>query len=165
MENGLKNDIVLRDVAEDDLSIIFEHQLDPDANHMAAFTAKEPADRNAFHLHWAKIMSDDTVTLKTILLGEQVVGHIAQFERFDDAEVTYWIGKEFWGKGIATQALAAFLEMVKARPLFARAARDHIASIRVLEKCGFVVSGYDRGFANARGAEIEEVIMILKAEG
>src|SRR5262249_44237054 len=79
-------------------------------------------------------------------------------------EVSYWIGRAFWGKGIATKALAALLGSVKTRPLYARAARDNIASIRVLEKCGFMNAGYDRGFANARGEEIDEVVFELRAQ-
>ena len=78
--------------------------------------------------------------------------------------MSYWIGREFWGKGIATKALAVFLSAVKARPLYARAAKDNIASLRVLEKCGFAITGYERGFANARGEEVEEVVLELRAE-
>src|SRR4029453_1988037 len=77
---------------------------------------------------------------------------------------TYWIGREFWGRGIATQALAVLLSAVKTRPLYARAAKDNVASLRVLEKCGFTIAGYERGFANARGEEVEEVVLELRAE-
>lgn len=159
----MKNDVLLRDTTEDDLPIFFEQQLDSDANYMAAFTAKDPTDKDAFTAHWAKILSDDTKINKTILLGEQVVGHLGCFERFGEREVTYWIGKEFWGKGIATKALSDFLIYVKVRPLYARVAKDNIASIRVLEKCGFTISGEDKGFSNARGEEVEEFILKLRA--
>jgi RimJ/RimL family protein N-acetyltransferase len=71
------------------------------------------------------------------------------------------IGKPYWGKGIATCALSAFLEHNKGRPLYARAAADNAASLRVLEKCGFVRIGTNRDFANARGQEIEEVLLKL----
>lgn len=154
--------VQLRDVIKDDLPIFFEQQLNPDAVHMAAFTVKNPADKDAFTAHWTKILSDDTITNNTILFEGHVVGHIASFERMGQPEVTYWIGKEYWGKGIATRALPEFLSQLKTRPLYARAAKDNIASIRVLEKCGFTISGYDRGFANARGEEIEEVILELR---
>jgi RimJ/RimL family protein N-acetyltransferase len=80
---------------------------------------------------------------------------------FGVPEVTYWLGREFWGPGIATAALRKLLEIVAERPLVARAAADNAASIRVLEKCGFVFSGRARGFANARGEEVEEVILVL----
>lgn len=106
---------------------------------------------------WAKIRADDTVTVKTILFEGHVAGHIAKFERFGEPEITYWIDKEHWGKGVATAALSLFLNDLRVRPLYARAAEDHIASLRVLEKCGFAIFGNDRGFANARGEEIEDV--------
>ena len=93
-----------------------------------------------------------------------MVGYIASFERLGDREVTYWIGKEYWCKGIATRALSALLSELKTRPIHARAAKDNAASIRVLEKCGFRIVGEDRGFANARGREIEECILQLGAE-
>src|SRR5262249_42960003 len=100
------------------------------------------------------------------LSGGQVAGSIGAFVApwSGKLEVTYWIGREFWGKGIATKALAVFLSGVKIRPLYARAAKDNIASLRVLEKCGFTIAGYERGFANARGEEGEEVVLGLRAE-
>ena len=154
--------VLLREVTERDLAIFFEHQRDATANRMAAFTAEDPADRDAFTAHWAKILADDTVTIKTILLDGQVAGHIAQFVRFGEPEVTYWIGREYWGRGVATEALSVFLDDLTTRPLYARAAKDNVASIRVLQKCGFTISGQDKGFANARGEEIEEAILILE---
>jgi RimJ/RimL family protein N-acetyltransferase len=160
----MTNDLLLRDVIEDDLPIFFKQQLDSDANYMAAFTAKNPADRDAFTSHWNKILGDHTTTNRTILFAGQVVGHIASFERFGKPEVTYWIGKEYWGKGLATRALAEFLGQVKVRPLYARAAKDNTASIRVLEKCGFEISGQDKGFSHARGKEVEEFILELRGE-
>lgn len=154
-------DVVLREVIDDDLAIFFDQQLDPDANYMAAFTAKDPADRAAFIAHWKKIFSDDTIVKNTILLDGQVAGNIASFEMFGERAVGYWIGRQYWGKGIATRALAAFLDRVKVRPLFARVAKDNVASLRVLQKCGFTITGEDKGFANARGNEIEEYILTL----
>lgn len=154
--------IQLRDVRESDLPQFYEHQLDPAANYMAAFTARDPADRDAFMAHWTKILADDTTIVKTILFDGHVAGHVASFKQFDKPEVTYWIGKEYWGKGIATKALSAFLDHLEARPLYARAAKDNIASLRVLEKCGFKIVGEDKGFANARGHEVEEFILKLE---
>ena len=160
----MTGDLLLRDVMEDDLPIFFEQQLDPDANYMAAFTARNPADRDAFTSHWNTILGDDTTTNKTILFAGQVVGHIASFKRLGKPEVSYWIGKEYWGKGLATRALSEFLSRVKERPVYARAAKDNTASIRVLEKCGFRISGEDKGFSRARGKEVEEVILELRGE-
>jgi RimJ/RimL family protein N-acetyltransferase len=159
----LTSAVLLRDVTEGDLPIFFEQQLDPDANHMAAFTAGDPADRDAFTARWTKILGDETITKKTILFDGHVAGHVLSFEQFGEPEVSYWIGKKYWGKGLATEALSKFLGHVRTRPLFARAAKDNIASIRVLEKCGFTISGEDRGFSNARGEEVEEFNLILVA--
>lgn len=80
---------------------------------------------------------------------------------YGDAEITYWIDKGHWGKGIATKALKKFLTIEPARPLFGRTAFDNFASQRVLKKCGFEKIGIDKGFANARGEEIEEFIYRL----
>ena len=153
--------IVLRDLADSDLPVFFEQFRDPVAVRMAAFTAKDPADRAAFLAHWAKLRGDAAVVGKTILLNGRVAGSILKFEQGGKPEVTYWIGREFWGMGIATKALAEFLGHVAVRPLYARAAKDNAASIRVLAKCGFQVTREERGFANARGAEIDEVVLEL----
>lgn len=158
-----RGDILLRDVTEDDLGIFFEQQLDEVANRMAAFTAEDPADREAFTTHWSRILGDDTITIKAILFDEQVVGYIVSFKRFGLREVSYWIGRDHWGRGFATAALSAFLTLFTSRPLHARAAKDNIASLRVLEKCGFTIEGDDKGFSNARNEEVEEYILKLEA--
>jgi RimJ/RimL family protein N-acetyltransferase len=155
--------ILLRDVIDDDLPTFFAQQLDPVANQMAAFTARNPADRDAFMAHWARILGDRAIAIKTILYEEHVAGHVLSHGWFGQPEVSYWIGSEYWGKGIATEALARFLAYVETRPLYARAAKDNVASIRVLEKCGFTICGRDRGFSNARGREVEEIILKLGA--
>src|SRR5205823_5063960 len=152
--------VQLRDVTEEDLPIFFEQQLDSAANHMVAFTRKEPTNRVAFDAHWKKIRGDENITIRTIACEDRVAGHVACFGSADEREVTYWLGKAFWGKGIATKALSQFLrDAVNSRPIYARVAKDNFASIRVLEKCGFAICGQDRFFANARGEEIEEVIL------
>jgi RimJ/RimL family protein N-acetyltransferase len=158
--------VTLRDVTDDDLPIFFEQQLDETANHMAAFTAQDPSDRDAHAAHWKRIRSDDTITLRTIVVGaggaaDGVAGYVASFQREGTPEVSYWLGRSFWGRGIATRALRDFLDLVEVRPLFARVVKDNVASCRVLEKCGFTVAGEDTGFANARGEEVAELIMCL----
>jgi RimJ/RimL family protein N-acetyltransferase len=151
--------ILLRDVFLSDLPILFEQQLDPDATQMAAFPSR---NREAFMAHMAKIQHDDTVVIKTILFGGQVAGYLVSFILSDEREVGYWLGKEFWGRGIATQALALFLKDVKTRPLYAHVAKHNIASRRVLEKCGFTVSGEDK-YSNHVGEQVEEFILKLEA--
>ena len=154
---------LLRDVIQDDLPIFFDYQLDPEANRMAAFTSKDPSNREAFTAHWNRIMADPTVIIKTILVSGEVVGSILSYEDEGKPEVSYWIGRQYWGKGIATRALAEFLlHGNRARPIHARVAKDNLGSRRVLEKCGFAVIGEATGFANARGAEIEELLLELR---
>lgn len=148
----------MRDVTKGDLPSFFEHQFDPVANEMAAFTAR---DEDEFMAHWTKILNDDTVVTKTVLFDDRVAGNVVSFERDGEREVGYWIGREFWGQGIATKALLEFLRHVTARPLFAHVATHNIASIRVLEKCGFVVYGEAKTPANERGEEVEEFILKL----
>lgn len=153
--------IELRSVNEDDLAVFFEQQLDPTANHMAAFTARDPADRDAFMVRWGKILADAGITARTILFEGQVAGNVLCHAWFGKPEISYWIGRPCWGKGVASTALLMFLNELKTRPLHARVARDNLASIRVLEKCGFTVVGRARGFSNARGEEVEELLLEL----
>jgi RimJ/RimL family protein N-acetyltransferase len=151
-------EISLRDVLEDDISILFEQQQDPESNFMAAFISRDPNDWEAFKKHWAKIMLDDTVYIKIIVSGDHVVGHILSFIMFGKREIGYWIGKEYWGKGIATNAVNEFIDIIGIRPLYAHVAFDNIGSRRVLEKCGFSKVREDKYFAKARGEEIVEYI-------
>ena len=154
--------MVLRDVMRSDLPICFDQQLDPEANRMAAFTRKDPADRGAFMAHWAKILRDETLTIQTILCDGQVAGSVLSYVDEDgQLEVSYWIGRPYWGKGVATRGLLAFLDHIKVRPLYARAAQDNIGSLRVLEKCRFTRIGEGRGFSEARGQEVEEFLLRL----
>jgi RimJ/RimL family protein N-acetyltransferase len=152
----------LRQVADEDLNIFFEQQLDPEANWMAAFTAKDPTDRQSFDAHWQKVLADKSITIRTILWHGEVVGSVLCHSWDGDPEVSYWLGKPYWGKGIATQALALFLQVVCDRPLYARVAKDNIPSIRVLEKNGFTLSGEGKWYSNARGKEIAELVWQLK---
>jgi RimJ/RimL family protein N-acetyltransferase len=154
--------IQLRNVQESDLSIFFEQQRDPLANQMAAFPAR---DKDAFMAHWAKIMEDETIILQTILFKGQVAGNLVSFELSGQREVGYWLGREFWGKGIATRALSEFLKQVKERPLYAHVARHNIASLRVLEKCGFTIQGEEKNFAVIQGEPVEGLILKLDQKG
>jgi RimJ/RimL family protein N-acetyltransferase len=133
-------DVVLRRVTEEDLPIFFEHQRDPEANRMAAFAAR---DRDAFMAHWTrKVLGDESVVKRAVavVVDGQVAGNIVSWEHDGRVQIGYWIGREFWGKGIATRALGAFLHELTTRPLYAYAAAHNVASIRVLEKCGFAIS-------------------------
>ncbi len=141
--------VTLREVQDDDLPIFFVHQSDPESNRMASFPAR---DQEAFDAHWAKIRADASIVLRTIVVDGQVVGNLVSFEQGGTREVGYWIGREFWGRGIATRALAQFLDLVTVRPLHAVLAPHNVASRRVLEKCGF-------RFENEEGDEVRLVLV------
>src|SRR5579864_2721982 len=155
---------VLREVQDEDLGVLFEQWADPVAAQMAAFTAPDHMERDAFERRWSRLRADATVLNRAIVVDGEVTGTIGSWGDPDQREVTYWIGREYWGKGIATCALQAFLTVDPTRPLHARVASDNVGSRRVLEKCGFRVIGTDRGFAQARSCEIEEFVLQLEEE-
>ena len=159
----MSNELLLRNVVNDDLPIFFENQLDPEANYMAAFTAKDPSNQEAFMEHWHRILTDKTAIVQTIIFNGHVAGSVSSYEDEGKPEVTYWLGRDYWGKGIATWALREFLtHRNQTRPIYARVAKDNLGSRRVLEKCGFRTIGESKGFANARGQEIEELLLKLE---
>jgi len=142
---------VLRNVAESDLDVLFEHQREPEANEMAIFPAR---DRESFDAHWRRILADDSVIKKTIVVDGQVAGNIGCWVQDGPRLVGYWVGKDFWGKGLATRALREFVDQIETRPLHAWVATTNVGSIRVLEKCGFVRVG-------SRTTDVEELLYQL----
>jgi RimJ/RimL family protein N-acetyltransferase len=131
---------------------------------MAAFTSPEADDRTNFERRWARLRSDVSTTNRVIEIDGRVVGHIGSFDLEGHCEATYWIGREDWGRGIATRALQEFLQLEATRPLYARAASDNAASIRVLTKCAFLIVGEGREFAHGRrNEETDEVVLRLDA--
>lgn len=156
--NFNKYTIELRPSVLSDLEFFFQFQLDPIANQLAAFTSEDYADKNAYMEKFVKLLNNPTIHNETIRVDGIIAGSIAKFEIDNEAEVTYWIDRKFWSKGVATAALHKFLMLENARPLSGRVAYDNFGSQRVLERCGFVKIGKDRGFANARQMEVEEFI-------
>jgi RimJ/RimL family protein N-acetyltransferase len=130
--------VTLRAVRDDDLPIFFEHQADPEANRMAHFPAR---DRDAFMAHWAKIPDEASNWVRTVEVEGVVAGNVVSWVHDGERDVGYWIGREHWGKGVATAALASSLTLLEERPLFAHVVEHNLGSIRVLEKGGFVRSG------------------------
>jgi ribosomal-protein-alanine N-acetyltransferase len=152
------NTITLIETEKDDLNTFFQFQLDKEANYLAAFTAKDPNDKTAYIEKYATHLADPTIHMRTIKVNDVIVGSIAKFVMQNEAGITYWIDRKFWGQGIATTALNDFLKIEQSRPIYGHVAFDNYGSQKVLEKCGFVRIGTDKGFANARQAEIEEFI-------
>ncbi|HEY0944363.1 MAG TPA: GNAT family N-acetyltransferase [Opitutaceae bacterium] len=144
-------EVSLREVRVSDLSIFFQHQLDPEATRMAAFPSR---DHEAFMAHWAKIMANPACATRTILFGGSVAGNIGAWTDGADRLVGYWVGREFWGRGIATAALSQFLHYEAARPLTARVVKHNVGSIRVLQKAGFTQVG-EESFESDGVTEVE----------
>ena len=146
----MENNIFLREVLDNDLPILFEQQNDPIANEMSAFPAR---GREAFIAHWAKIRANKNCLLKTIVYNSQVAGNIVSFDMEGKREVGYWLGREFWGKGIASHALTEFLGYETTRPLYGVAVKHNTGSQRVLTKCGFEFLAEEK----------EEIVFVLKS--
>ncbi|MGW4131199.1 GNAT family N-acetyltransferase [Amycolatopsis japonica] len=154
-------EVALRSVEEGDLDTLYELMRDPESVRMAAFVARDPDDREAFDRHMAKLRTSPDLIVRAVTGDGRFLGTIGRFFVEGDAEITYWIDRAVWGQGIASRALALFLEMVEVRPLYARAASDNLGSLRVLEKAGFSVVGTEVAYAAARGGEIEETVLRL----
>ncbi|MFI5895932.1 GNAT family N-acetyltransferase [Actinoplanes sp. NPDC051513] len=151
-------EVRLRAVEDDDLDVLFDQQADPEATAMAAFPAR---DRERFDAHWVRIRLDDTVVLRTILADGVVAGNIGSWQDDGRRLIGYWIGREYWGRGVATQALALLVSEVSARPLHAHVAVHNIGSIRVLQKCGFTRDHVQEAQAPEPEDGIEEFIFVL----
>ena len=159
METIINNPVRLRNVEQDDLPRLYEFNLEPDANCLAATI---PRSADAFKARWENTLADPNVVAKAILVGNSLAGSIVCFKRDGLDEVGYWVGKDFWGNGIASRALELCLKEIQSRPLYARVATSNRASLRVLQKCGFVVERIHASPATDRYLECEEALLVLK---
>jgi RimJ/RimL family protein N-acetyltransferase len=141
----------------DDLDVLYENQLDPEATTMAGFPSR---DRETFMAHRARIMADDKNELRTVLVGDEVAGDMNSWLRDGQRLVGYWIGRRFWGRGVATAGLRLFVAELSDRPLYAHVLRTNAGSVRVLEKCGFVRMAESE--AEAEAGPAEEDVYVLK---
>lgn len=153
--------VTLRTTRAEDLDALFRFAQHPAAVQMAAFTPPSPGDRASFDAHWRRLIADPAIDARTVRADGEVVGSVARWFDDDGAEITYWIDPAHWGRHIATRAMRLFLDALRERPIRARVAADNAASIAVLEKLDFRRVGAERSFANARGAEIDEVVYRL----
>ena len=160
--NDVTPAVRLRGVEDRDLDVFFDHQADPQAVEMAAFPAR---DKDQFAAHWAKLRADDTKVVRTIVAEDVVAGNIGSWQDDGQQLLGYWVGRDCWGRGVATQALALFVDEVSIRPLYAHVAAHNVGSIRVLEKCGFRRDRVQeaKAPAPATGDGIEEFIFVLNA--
>ncbi len=150
----------LRSVEDRDLDVFFDHQADPQAVAMAAFPARE---QDQFAAHWAKVRADDTKVVRTVVADGGVAGNIGCWQENGQHVLGYWVGREYWGRGVATRALALFVDEVSIRPLYAHVAVHNVGSVRVLERCGFRRDHEQEAEAPAPDDDIEELIFVLDA--
>jgi RimJ/RimL family protein N-acetyltransferase len=160
MERYMESNVTLKDVTSADLPIFYQHQHDPEAADMAGFPSRE---WEPFIAHWNKILLNDSILKKTIIVDGEVAGNIVSFVQEGEREVGYWIGREHWGKGVATQALRQFLDLVKERPLYAHVAKHNAASLRVLQKCGFKMKQIEEASKAETSQDGEEFTLVLAA--
>lgn len=143
---------MLREVREEDLDVLFEQQREPEAVAMAIFPARE---REAFDAHWRRVLANDRNVVRVIEVDGEVAGNIGSWEQDGKQLVGYWLGRKFWGRGLATAALGEFVDELGVRPLHAWVAASNVGSIRVLEKCGFVEVG-------SHTTDVEEFLFELR---
>ena len=158
--HGATPAVSLRSVEDRDLDMFFDHQADPQAVQMAAFPAR---DKHQFAAHWAKLRADETKIVRTIVADGMVAGNIGSWEDNGQQLLGYWIGREWWGRGVATKALALFVDEVSIRPLYAHVAVHNVGSIRVLDKCGFRRDREQEATTTEPDDGVEEFIFVLNA--
>ena len=149
---------VLRDAEPSDVDVFFEHQSDPESAAMAVFPAR---DREAVDAHWRRLLADHSLVTRTIVADGAVAGNIGCWTQDGLRLVGYWVGRDFWGRGLATTALAELAAEIPERPLHAWVAATNVGSIRVLEKCGFVEIDRHAEHNERVGRVIEEILYRL----
>lgn len=132
----------LTPITEADLATLFAFESDPIASQMAHFPSR---DKAAFYQHWQqKVISAPDAIAQGIWLQGQLIGSMLSWYNPKDSLIQngrligYWIDREYWGQGIATQALALFLPLLPKAPLFAYVAAHNIGSLKVIKRYGFM---------------------------
>jgi RimJ/RimL family protein N-acetyltransferase len=155
--------VELRAVRDEDVRILHRLLSDPEVARMVAFGAERPQPWSEFNEHWTELRTSPDTLIRTVEWNGEVVGYVGRFRMFGKPSIAYEYGRPYWGRGIATRALVRFLVIDSVRPLCARAAKDNLGSVRVLEKCGFRVVSEEMSFAKGRGREIPELVLELAA--
>lgn len=154
-------DVLLRSVEPSDIPLFFAHASDHVALRVAALAPPPPADLEAYRARWSRLLSSADTLARTVVHDGNVVGHLISFPRHGRREVGGWFARASWGRGIATSALRSFLLLDPTRPLYARAAADNRAALRVLDRCGFRPVSLERLLAPGRGGEGVEAALVL----
>ncbi|MBN9630871.1 GNAT family N-acetyltransferase [Leifsonia sp. TF02-11] len=152
----------LRPVTDADADDAFAMMRDPEAVRMAAFTVADPDDRAAFDTRWSRHLADPAIRMRAVEADGGFAGTVAAFTLDGDREVTYWIRRPLWGRGIATAALMLLVAAEPTRPLHARVAEANLGSLRVLERAGFTRTGSETSFAAGAGRPVVELLLELR---
>ncbi|TFI46895.1 N-acetyltransferase [Micrococcus endophyticus] len=155
--------VLLRDVRPEDLDEFFLHQQDEQASLMSAFAPRNPRDRGVFDYHWSSLLAAETAVVRTIEHEGRAVGAIVCTEHDGVGELSFWTAQDYWGLGLTTAAVDAFLREHTRRPLRAHVPEDNAGSVKVLSRRGFETVGQERVFSNARAEVITELVMELPA--
>ncbi len=156
--------ICLRPITEADLQTLAQFLCDEDAIFMAG-AGSGSTDVSTHIQHFKKLMEDESISMAVIISGASVVGYIAAFMRGDEREITYWIGREYWGQGIASKAVKLFLPSLQEKyvgeQIFARVVKGNKASEHVLLKAGFKATQTDKFYSDIRSTEVTETIFCI----
>jgi RimJ/RimL family protein N-acetyltransferase len=153
--------VQLRPVVKSDIAQFFEHHLELRPLPAGASVADLEARKATFVDRWEQMLSDKNVMARTIIWKDAVAGYVARLIQRDKPSISCWLGRDYWGKGVATQAVQAFLDLIEKRPIYARVAYDNLAAMQVLRKIGFEIVEHDSFFSDAHGYEIDEIILAL----
>ncbi|MFG1617738.1 GNAT family N-acetyltransferase [Nonomuraea wenchangensis] len=149
-------DVLLRDVVEEDLEVFLEQEHDPEAVRRSRFPARP---RERFLTHWrTRVLGDPANRVRAIEADGRLAGNLVAWWEEDRRFIGYWMGREFWGRGIGTRALGLFLAEEPVRPLYADPHGGNTASVRLLERHGFRREG------TVRHGDDEHVMLVLRSE-
>ena len=151
----------LRPVLASDIDLFFEHHLELRPMPTGASAADLASRKATFVDRWEQMLSDERVLARTILWKGAVAGYVAYLIQRDKPSISCWLGRDYWGKGLATQGVRGFLDLIEQRPVYARVAFDNLAAMQVLRHTGFAIVGHDSFFSEAHGYEIDEIILAL----
>ena len=155
--------LTLKPLAEADFGALYHVQNDDEAAWVAGGGAHR--DRDAFTQRMANIVKGDQMQCAMQVMWAQgtIAGYLAHFIRDGkNREVSLWLDRAVWGKGLATRAMHMFLsglpDQIKAEPIFARVVDGNDASARVMEKNGFFNVGRDKFYSDIRSCEVSETL-------
>ncbi|MGV9455687.1 GNAT family N-acetyltransferase [Streptomyces sp. NPDC003635] len=148
--------VELRDVLEADLETFLAYEHDPEAVRRSRFA---PRPRDRFIRHWKeRVLGDPDCLVQTVTVDGEVAGNLCSWWDGDRRFVGYWLGRNHWGRGVGSRALALFLRHETVRPLYADPFKDNTASVRLLEKHGFRRTG------TLTHGEDEHILLVLEAK-